>query len=54
MKRERSEELLRKVIKKYVRTVEKSNKPLSNEQVCSDLEIGRKDLKDLGLDFNRR
>jgi hypothetical protein len=54
MKKERAEELLIRMIKKYVSMVEVGKNKLSNEQVCSDLNIGKKDLKDLGLDFDNR
>jgi hypothetical protein len=56
MKRERATELLTRVIEKYVGVVDKkgNSKPLGNEQLCSDIGIGKKELKELGLDFDNR
>lgn len=56
MKRERATELLARVIEKYAGVVDKkgNSKPLNNEQLCSDIGIGKKELKELGLDFDNR
>jgi hypothetical protein len=56
MKRERAVELLSRTIETYVQLADSvgNSKPLTNEQVCNDLKLGKKELKELGLNFDNR
>lgn len=56
LSKERANELLSKTIKQYVSLVDGvgHSKSMDNVQVCNDLKIGKKELKELGLNFDNR
>ena len=54
--KERANELLIKTINKYVALADNigNSQLLNNEQISSDIGIGKKELKELGLNYNNR
>lgn len=54
MKRERAIELLIRVLDKYAETLNSDGNRPTNDLICSELGIGKRELKELGLDFDKR